>query len=292
MKISTLIEQDLESRIRAGTGLPEKLTLGGIASSYGVSATPVRRAVDALIAKKLVQKLHNGRLEARPPRGPGSRSKSTESKVQASLLSKEALESKVTEELVRLGLSSAGEFIREEPMAERLGVGRTRIRETLGRLAGGGLLQHVPRRGWQVPAFRMSDMDAYIDVRETLEVKALDLARPRIARAEIERMLDGNRPKAARTSRIDNDLHGYFIACAQNRYIESFFESNGRFYRALFDYATLSSHAVATMADQHVEILENVQARRWARARAALANHIRAQKPVMETMIAAHQSTP
>lgn len=292
VKISTYIEQDLESRIRAGAGLPEKLTLGGIASSYGVSATPVRRAIDALIAKNLVLKLDNGRLEARPPRGSRFRAKPIGPTGPDELAAKAILERKIAEELARVGLSGVEEFIREQPLAERLGVGRTRVREVLSRLAGSGLLQHVARRGWQVPTFRMADMDAYIDVRETLELKALDLARPRIEESEIDRMLDGNRPKVARTSRINNDLHGYFIACAQNRYIESFFESNGRFYRALFDYATLSSRAMASMAGQHVEILENVKARRWARARAALAHHIRAQKPVMEAMIAAHQSKP
>ena len=290
MKISTYIEQDLEARIRGGASLPEKLTLGGIASSYGVSATPVRRAVDALIEKNLVLKHTNGRLEARRPKRDKSARPTPRLKAPKELLSNEVLEHRVAEALVRIGLSGSDGFIREEPMAERLGVGRTRVREVLTRLAGGGLLEHVPRRGWQVPAFRMGDMDAYIDVRETLEVKALELARPQIEASEIDRMLAGNKPKARRTSRIDNDLHGYFIACAQNRYIESFFEANGHFYRALFDYATLSSRAVAAMAKQHVEILESVKARRWAQAREALAHHIRAQKPVMESMIAAHQT--
>ncbi len=290
MKISTYIEQDLEARILAGASLPEKLTLGGIASSYGVSATPVRRAIDALIEKDLVQKHTNGRLEARRPKGSKASRKTRKLAAPGQLLSNEALEHRVAEELVRVGLSGRDEFIREESLAERLDVGRTRVREILSRLAGGGLLEHMPRRGWQVPAFRMGDMEAYIDVRETLEVKALHLARPRIDQGDIERMLAGNTPKAARTSRIDNDLHGYFIARSENRYIASFFEANGHFYRALFDYATLSSRAVASMAEQHVLILENVKARRWARAREALAHHIRAQKPVMESMIAAHQS--
>jgi len=291
LKISTYIEQDLEARIREGAGLPEKLTLGGIASLYGVSATPVRRAVDALIEKKLVVKQANGRLAARLVKGARPARRGSKVRAPKALVSNEALEHRVAEELVGIGASGRAGFIREEPMAERLGVGRTRVREVLTRLAGGGLLEHVPRRGWQVPAFRMGDMDAYIDVRETLELKALDLARSRIDASRIDEMLAGNTPRVARASRIDNDLHGYFIACAQNRYIESFFETNGHFYSALFDYATLSGRAVAAMAKQHVEILESVKARRWAQAREALSHHIRAQKPVLETMLAAHQSS-
>ena len=290
MKISTYIEQDLEARIRKGASLPEKLTLGGIALTYGVSATPVRRAVDGLIEKKLMVRQPNGRLSTRPARAGGRLARSASTEAPEPVISNAALEHRVVEELVHIAVSGRAGFIREEPMAERVGVGRTRVREVLTRLAGGGLLEHVPRRGWQVPAFRMGDMDAYIDVRESLELRALDLARPHIEGPEIERMLAGNTPRMARDSRINNDLHSYFIACSRNRYIESFFETNGHFYTALFDYATLSSRAVTAMAEQHVEILVQVKAQRWTQAREALSHHIRAQKPILETMIAAQQA--
>jgi DNA-binding GntR family transcriptional regulator len=42
------------------------------------------------------------------------------------------------------------------------------------------------------------DVVAYLDVRETLELKALDLARPHIDNADLAPMLEGNVLVAAR----------------------------------------------------------------------------------------------
>ena len=85
--------------------------------------------------------------------------------------------------------------------------------------------------------------------------------------------------------RIDNDLHGYLVERADNRYIRSFFDANGRYFNALFDYAGLGPSVLREMARQHVAILEAALHRRWARASEALALHIRAQKPVMERLL-------
>ena len=194
------------------------------------------------------------------------------------------LDGEVAEELIRVSLGGGG-FVREEALAERRGVGRTALRGALQRLAGGGLVEHVPRRGWSVPRFDGDEMDAYIDVRVTLELKALELARPRLEARALEEMLAGNRPAAVRAGRIDNDLHGYLVERADNRYIRSFFDANGRYYNALFDHAGLGPSVLREMARQHVAILEAALHRRWARASEALALHIRAQKPVMERLL-------
>ena len=98
-------------------------------------------------------------------------------------------------------------------------------------------------------------------------------------------MLAGNRPAAVRAGSIDNDLHGYLVERADNRYIRSFFDANGRYFNALFDYAGLGPSVLREMARQHVAILEAALHRRWARASEALALHIRAQKPVMERLL-------
>ena len=128
-------------------------------------------------------------------------------------------------------------------------------------------------------------MRAYLDVRVTLELKALDLARPRIAKDEVRRMLAGNTPEGGSGApRLDNQLHQYFIEKSGNRYLRDFFRQYGGYYTALFDYATLGAEVVADMAAQHREILGHVLAGHWAKARAELAHHIRAQEPVLRRM--------
>ena len=280
MTIAEYIEQDLESRIRNGSELPVKLTLGALAESYGVSSTPVRLALESLIDKKLVVRQENGRLKFRRPRRSSRKRVAPPEKPGD-------WESVLAQEILMLSLKrdSRPDFLREEQMAERHGIGRTLLRRVFNRLAGGGLIEHVPRRGWKVREFREQDMDSFLDIRETLEQKALDLARPRLDVETLQRMLEGNTPGAAARAQINNDLHQYFITCSGNRYIQSFFDSHGGYYTALFDYATLGLSVVSEMAEQHREILEHVLARRWARSRRALAHHIRSQRPLMLKMI-------
>jgi DNA-binding GntR family transcriptional regulator len=275
--ISKYIEQDLESKIRSGESLPMRITVGAIADTYGVSPTPVRTALQCLVEKDLLEKQDNGRLRLNRSKASGGHVDPPVKPVDWGTV--------LAREILVLSLRGEDGFIREEVMAEKHGIGRTLLRRVFHRLAGGGLIEHVPRRGWQVPSFRQSDMDAFIDIRETLEVKALDLARPALVAEDLQRMLAGNSAAAAAQSRIDNNLHRYFIEKSGNRYIASFFDSHGGYYTALFDYAALGAEVVSEMAAQHRDILENALARRWVKARAALSNHIRAQKPVMEKVI-------
>ncbi|MAG92646.1 MAG: transcriptional regulator, partial [Planctomycetaceae bacterium] len=82
-----------------------------------------------------------------------------------------------------------------------------------------------------------------------------------------------------------NQLHRYFIDRSENRYIKEFFASHGGYYTALFDYAALGASVVKEMAEQHREVLSHALARRWAKARKALAHHIRSQQPVSLELI-------
>ncbi len=275
MTISQYIAEDLEARIRSGAPLPDKLTLGSIAESYGVSATPVRLALECLIDKQLVEKGDNGRLCVSSEKAVGKRTNPPAKPVD--------WEDVLAKEVLQMSLRGEDGFVREELMAEKHGIGRTLLRRVFHRLAGGGLIEHIPRRGWYVRPFRTEDMDSFLEVRELLEVQALDLARSRLDVVDLQRMIEGNSEAAVERAEIDNDLHAYFIEKSGNRYIASFFETHGGYYTALFDYAALGASVLAEMAGQHREVLDHVLAKRWAKARVALANHIRAQKPVMES---------
>src|SRR5262249_39044701 len=140
----------------------------------------------------------------------------------------EEIEQALLQDILRTSLSGQEEYLREEATAERFGIGRTLVRQVLGRLAGKGLIEHLPNRGWLVRRYDEAEMIAYLQVRESLELKALDLARRKLVKADIKRMLAGNRPERDNdTGRLDNNLHRYIIDKADNRFIRDFFERNG-----------------------------------------------------------------
>jgi DNA-binding GntR family transcriptional regulator len=283
--ITEFIERDLTGLIGQNDKLPEPLTLQSLAQHYSVSLTPVREAIRRLLSDGLLVRQGNGRLilnrqfqrtvQGQHPPGHGELAPPRQA---------HELEARLAAEVIRRGLSGQADYLREEATAERLGVGRTAIRQVFLQLAGRGLLVHVPRCGWRVRAFDQADLDAYLDVREVLENRALTLARPHLIEADLRRMLAAN---AAGTygAHLDNYLHRYLVEKSGNSYLREFFDHHGKYYTSLFDFAAPQTHVVAAMARQHRQILHALLAKDWTRARRELTRHIRAQRPIVRDLL-------
>jgi DNA-binding GntR family transcriptional regulator len=283
--ISQFIERDLGGRIATDQVLPVPLTLHSLSRHYGVSLTPVREAIRHLLAGGLLVRQSNGRLDVnrksrRAVRGEHARVTGKAEPPRRAL----DLESHLAAEVIRKSLSRDGDYLREEATAERFGVGRTAIRQAFLRLAGRGLIVHVPRCGWRVRTFDEADMNAYLEVREVLENKALSLARPHLVEADLRRMLAGNASQKGGT-RLDNSLHGYLVEKSGNVYLREFFSRQGGYYTSLLDFAAPETHVVAAMARHHRQILRALIANDWPRARRELTRHIRAQRPIVRDLL-------
>lgn len=281
MSISQYIKDDLQARLRSGREVPAEWTLESLAEHYDVSFTPVRSAVRQLVAEGWLEKGANRRLTPRIPAGQPVIGQGGESGPLPE--PPRDLMEVVEHDLVRLSLKGEAILLREEAAAQRYGISRSAVRNIFHRLAGAGLLEHLPRRGWQVRPFRQSDMQAFLEVRELLELKALDLARSKIDEQHIRTLLDGNQFPATDDDwpQIDNSLHAYFIELAGNPYITDFFQRQGRFYDILFDWEDQDRETAIETVRQHREILEAVRDRKWTAARKALAWHIRCNHPIL-----------
>jgi DNA-binding GntR family transcriptional regulator len=173
-----------------------------------------------------------------------------------------------------------------EATAEGYGISRTLVHMSFHRLAGAGLLEHVPRRGWLVRPFREADLDAYLDVRQRLELRALELAAHRLDPAGLKQLLDRNRPRTGREpTRFDNSLHRYWVEHSGNRYIQDFFDRHGAYFAALLDYAVIGEPLLSELASQHRTILQALLRKQWRQARAALAHDIRRLRPILKDTI-------
>jgi DNA-binding GntR family transcriptional regulator len=69
-----------------------------------------------------------------------------------------------------------GAELREADVAEQLGLGRTPVREALGRLVHDGLVQVRPRQGYLVTPITLADVRAVFELRMILEPAAVELA--------------------------------------------------------------------------------------------------------------------
>jgi DNA-binding GntR family transcriptional regulator len=281
--ISNHIKRDLSGRIESGLGPPADLTLAALSRHYGVSFSPVREAIRDLVAEGVLAKGENGRVRLNPLRQAGLNPGEPEPLSPPPNRAAE-LEAALAVEVIARSLRRDAKYLREEVTAMSLGVGRTAIRQVLGRLAGRGLVVHVPRCGWRVRPFDEADLDAYLEVREVLELKALELARPHLVATDLRRMLAGNAP-AGTVPRLDNDLHGYLVEKAGNGYIRDFFDHHGAYFTTLLDFAAPETRVVAAMAREHRVILRALIDGDWPRAGEALAQHIRGQRPIVRDLM-------
>jgi len=275
MSIATYIKNDLVAQLRSGQNLVvQQLTLDSLASYYNVSFTPVRVAVDELVDEGFLERGPNRRLRV-------ASSPQLHAWTSAPLPRPDPprdLFQDVTADLVGLSLQGEAVFLREEATAEKYGVSRTVIRNFLHRLAGEGLLEHLPRRGWRLKPFCMNDLRAFTEVREVLELKALELARPKLVADDLQRMLQANAPPCSpeELPRSDESLHEYFITLAGNSHIRDILgRQTSRFYRLMLKWEEACSRDITMkVAQEHREILSALLEQRWRAARQALSYHI------------------
>jgi len=283
MSLKNYIKNDLEIRLRSGQELPAQLTLESLAEHYQVSFSPVRIALAELVEEGLLQKGANRRLvrnaEQIKPLKQGQTSELPEPPADMFEV--------ITNDFVKLSLKGEPIDIREEVTARRYKISRSSLRIILNRLAGTGILDHIPRRGWRLRPFRQEDMQAFLEVRELLELKALELAKSHLEEADLQKILDGNViPQSENEAvQIDNSLHEYLIEKAGNYYIKDFFQRQGRYYDILFDWEDQDRETAIETVRQHRAILTALIRKDWRSARKALSYHIRDNHPILSKII-------
>jgi DNA-binding GntR family transcriptional regulator len=274
MSIATFIKHELIANIRSGDIGSERLTLDALSKRFGVSVRPVRAAVHELIEEKYLEKGDDGRLAVRGEALGGAAFAPQEPTDWSQV---------IANDLIKLSLEGAPVLLREETTAEKYGISRSSIRQIFHQLAGRGILEHLPRRGWQLRPFRQEDLDAYIRVRAGLELMALDLAWPRLVDEELQAILDRNLVPTKPNKRpiCDNSLHAYLVEKSRNPFIADFFDRHGKYFDVLFNWESLDRKAQIQAVQQHREILEALIRRDRAAAERALENHIRNNHPVL-----------
>lgn len=275
MTISEQIQEDIKAHIVAGEELPYSLTLSGIAKHFKASLMPARTAVEQLIDARFLFRAGDGAL------GINTRRRSRDPHISLSGLrpaESTAPEKRLAEHIISLSLRGAGDNLREEVTAEEFGIGRTVLRRIFNRFAGEGIIEHIPRRGWRVRPYSEAEMLDYIDMRETLELRALELARPRLDPEFLRVLVEANSPDAKGKPQLDNRLHRHWIDRAENRYLSQFFDQNGIYYETLFTRAVLDDGIVARRAREHSHILRSLLAGDLEEAKTALSKHIRDQR--------------
>ncbi|HTR33930.1 MAG TPA: GntR family transcriptional regulator, partial [Gaiellaceae bacterium] len=119
-----------------------------------------------------------------------------------------------------------GALVKEPELVDRLGIGRTPVREALRRLARERLIEVYPRRGMVVTTVDVRDLARLCEVRLALEPEAARLAAERATQDDLDTLsellaeLGGHRRRDDRALiDLDRRIHGAVYRASHNDFL-------------------------------------------------------------------------
>lgn len=196
--------------------------------------------------------------------------------------------------MILAGEFATGFHLQEVPLAEKMGVSRTPIREALNMLAKEGLLEPGPKRGYKIRAFSVEEILEAYEVRATLEGMACRLLAERgLAEHEMQRLRDcldlGDQMlERGMFSEVEHDpwlemnntFHTSLVTSTGNSMLVSFIEQSqhvplsGARHVHWYKLDRQNFELAKRAHRDHHEIVDAVMRRQSARAEARMREHI------------------
>jgi DNA-binding GntR family transcriptional regulator len=182
-----------------------------------------------------------------------------------------------------------GQWLRQEALAQELGVSQMPVRDALKRLVGEGLAERIPYRGVRVVEFSPEDLMDMFAVRLVLESLAVRYATPLIAAGDLERLAE-NLSRAARYTEpgqmaarraLNDEFHLTICRASGRRFLVRQVEALWGWFPSVMLYEgmrrqqELSLARLAREQEEHRAILAALEQRDAARAEAVTRQHIR-----------------
>jgi len=187
--------------------------------------------------------------------------------------------------LIINGQLAPGFRLREEELAEQLGVSRTPVREALRRLNAEGLVEMRPNHGAQVGVWSPSEMEDVVELRALMQGHAARRAADRISPEDLERMnvlahqmielAGAGTPEGLdEIAVLNRQFHGIVEEAAGSRSLQSLLSSLHSVPLVRRTFRHYSKEALDRSLNGHVELVEALQSRNGVWAEAVTRAHV------------------
>jgi len=188
------------------------------------------------------------------------------------------------EQLILGGHYQPGAKLREQSLAEELGVSRGPLREAIRTLEGRKLLERTPRSGVQVVGLSIDDLAQILVTREALEGMAARQAADNMTTAEVNALrqtglVHQTLPQDAQGTVYergpDNDFHRLIAEGSRNRWLAGMLVRDVYSLLRLYRAKASLSPALPDRLREHDAIIDRIHARDGEGAEAAMREHMR-----------------
>jgi DNA-binding GntR family transcriptional regulator len=182
-----------------------------------------------------------------------------------------------------------GALIDERELIERLGIGRTPVREALRRLAQERLVEVYPRRGMFVTGVDVRELARLSEVRVVLEPEAARLAAERATeaeRAELDELLaeiEGDDPHALID--LDERIHRAVYRAAHNDLLETTLEQYYVLALRIWAMALDRADELKDAVQEHRALLEAIRDGDAERAAETMRSHVQNFEQAMHRVL-------
>lgn len=190
------------------------------------------------------------------------------------------------------GQYKPGEWLRQERLAQELGVSQMPVREALNELVNEGLIEHVPYRGARVIQFSIEDIVDLYEHRAYLEGRAAYFSAKAITERELNNlkkiqvgMEENNAPEEVLKYReLNRNFHKSIFTISKHEYlIRALNQMWAAFPTMLIaNFAATASHPLPerdnTDREEHQAIMAALEAHNPVQAEQAMREHILATK--------------
>lgn len=170
-----------------------------------------------------------------------------------------------------------GAVIDERELVERLGIGRTPVREALRRLALERLVDVYPRRGMFVTGVDVRQLARLSEVRAVLEPEAARLAAERATgddRARLDDLLGELDAGSGELMQLDERIHRAVYRAAHNDLLESTLEQYYALALRIWMLALERTQDLEEAVEAHRDLLEAIRDGDGERAAQAMRDHV------------------
>jgi len=170
-----------------------------------------------------------------------------------------------------------GAVIDERELIERLGIGRTPVREGLRRLAHERLVEVYPRRGMFVTGVDVRQLARLSEVRAVLEPEAARLAAERATdedRARFDALLTELDAGSSELMQLDERIHRAVYRAARNDLLEATLEQYYALALRIWMLALERTQDLEEAVEAHRDLLEAIRDGDGERAAQTMRDHV------------------
>ncbi len=196
------------------------------------------------------------------------------------------------------GHLGSGTVLNETDLSRKLAVSRTPVREAIRKLAADGFVEMKTARQAVVRHLQAEEVAHLYEVREALEVKAVELACGKLTAEDfalLDRLTEAaaklNSPKHQQTcNRLDAELHALIAQRSGNPVLAREIERFRRLMHLLRDHLIRVPEGLELARRQHVEMIDALKGKKMSQARNAMRNHLQTFRKLHSQWVAEAQT--